>query len=220
MDYSVFGRQWMVHWMLDGHTPVPIRRGDWTALQQWEEWFERSLSTGERQVCPTLCLPNGLVVSTAFLGENRSYFYPHLAPRLFQTRVFEGPWDDALEDHSSTWEEAETGHWRVVARLLLALPPFDWIAPTPQLAPPIYLSLFDERKVAAMSDDELGLAVAQFNELYRRNYLDPVDWAVAVLKQAMVSGLQPWQVCAPVAEALEELLPGFADDQKIQRHTT
>jgi hypothetical protein len=64
---------------------------------------------------------DGVTVSTIFLGINTSFIGP---PRLFETMVFGGEYDMEQERYS-TWDEAEAGHTRWLAKALLTpcLPP-------------------------------------------------------------------------------------------------
>ena len=91
-------------YILDGHNPV--RCDD---LIQWGRWFE----TGDRKVA-RFEFPNGVVVSTVFLGLDHSFGGD--TPILFQTMVFGGEHDQAQERYA-TWDEAEAGHLEMIERV-------------------------------------------------------------------------------------------------------
>ena len=67
---------------------------------------------------------DGVRVSTVFLGLDHGYLGEHL---WFETMIFEDKdrgWDQDM-DRYETWEEAETGHRAVVARLRAGLSPWE-----------------------------------------------------------------------------------------------
>jgi hypothetical protein len=78
-------------------------------LLSWAEWFEKS----DRIVAKT-DLPNGVKVSTVFLGLDHGFGG---TPLLFETMIFglpEGHEHADFQDRYTTWEEAEIGHKRAV----------------------------------------------------------------------------------------------------------
>ncbi len=75
---------------------------------EWGKWFE----TADRHVAKTV-LPNGVEVSTVFLGLDHSFSGGK--PILFETMIFGGEHDDGYQERYSTWEEAEAGHKQAVA---------------------------------------------------------------------------------------------------------
>jgi len=93
-------------YVLDGHDPVPE-----PDPIKWGIWFE----TADRHVANTR-LPNGLVVSTVFLGLDHA-FWNEGPPILFETMVFDE--DDGAEDdytrRYATWDDAAAGHAAIVA---------------------------------------------------------------------------------------------------------
>lgn len=97
------------HWILDGHTPVPMDDGT-----DWAGWFE----TANRHVALTALTPT-VTVSTVFLSLDHN-FSGHGPPLLFETMAFGLP-EDATElcERYATWAEAEAGH-RVCCGVLTA----------------------------------------------------------------------------------------------------
>lgn len=92
------------HWILDDdHQPVGV------GLLEWAKWFEN----GPRTVARTE-IGDAVSVSTVFLGLDHS-FGSNGPPILFESLVFGGPKDGAMERYS-TWEEAEKGHAAMVER--------------------------------------------------------------------------------------------------------
>lgn len=90
-------------YILDGHKVVPCNN-----LMQWAKWFE----TADRIVAKTK-ISDEVRVSTVFLGLNHSYGEGD--PLLFETMVFGGKLDEQMERYA-TWEKAEEGHKRWVAK--------------------------------------------------------------------------------------------------------
>lgn len=75
----------------------------------WGKFME----SGDRIVKQTE-LPNGVRVSTVFLGIDHSHSYIFGGePLLFETMIFGGEHDEYCERYS-TWEEAEAGHQRAI----------------------------------------------------------------------------------------------------------
>lgn len=92
-------------YILDGHNPVLC-----DDLLKWAEWYE----TADRTVLKTP-LPNGIRVSTVFLGLNHNF--GRGKPILFETMVFGGKLDEKQKRYR-TWEEAEIGHKATVAEVI------------------------------------------------------------------------------------------------------
>src|SRR5262245_17434791 len=87
----------MDRYILRGHEPV---KAD---LMAWAEWFEQR--DEERIVRQTHF--GQVLVSTVFVGIGGP-------DRMFETMVFnETNFPDNIENHYTTWEEAEAGHARV-----------------------------------------------------------------------------------------------------------
>lgn len=74
-------------------------------LDEWATWFENA----DRRVAKNK-LNGGIEVSTVFLGINHAFGGK---PRWFETMVFGGEHDGYCERYE-TWDEAETGHKRIV----------------------------------------------------------------------------------------------------------
>ena len=79
-------------------------------LMKWAKWFEVS----DRQVAKTI-LPNGVEISTVFLGIDHNFLGKGKLPILFETMIFGGDLDENMERYS-TWQDAEEGHKRWVAK--------------------------------------------------------------------------------------------------------
>lgn len=108
-------------YILNGKTPV--REPD---LLKWGKWLELH----DRHVAKTLF--GEYQVSTVFLGLDHRHFGEG-PPILFETMVFKGPvptigeifsgkdldhqFSD-LQERYSTWEEAEAGHRKIVAKVI------------------------------------------------------------------------------------------------------
>lgn len=102
-------------YILDGKTPVPVNN-----LAKWGEWFE----TANRAVAKTTI--GDLEISTVFLGLDHNFNPPGLGhdntPILFETMVFGSNGEVGnYTQRYSTWEQAETGHNTLVARLRRAI---------------------------------------------------------------------------------------------------
>jgi hypothetical protein len=81
-------------------------------LLTWGKWLE----TADRQLAKDQ-LPNGVTVSTVFLGLDHSFFGG--PPMLWESMIFGGPEDQYQERYASR-EEALAGHARAV--LLAQMP--------------------------------------------------------------------------------------------------
>lgn len=93
-------------YILDGHTPVKCD------MMTWARWFE----TADRHVRDTI--QGDVRVSTVFLGLDHGFGGP---PLLFETMAFVG--HDSVElDRYATWDEAEAGHARMVAKVFKPSP--------------------------------------------------------------------------------------------------
>lgn len=90
-------------YILNGKTPVPCHD-----LLAWASWFE----TADRTVAQETIGESK--VSTVFLGLDHAF--GGAAPVLFETMVFGGPLSDET-DRYSTWDEAESGHKKMVERV-------------------------------------------------------------------------------------------------------
>jgi hypothetical protein len=100
----------VIHYILRGHTPVPIK-----SVQAWAEWFEHS---DARRIAHDRI--EDVLVSTVFLGLDHNFGRGR--PILFETLVFGGPLDGTMERYS-TWDEAEIGHTDMLQRVTDATPP-------------------------------------------------------------------------------------------------
>lgn len=108
------------HYILEGKKPVPE-----PDILKWAAWFDKA----DRNVAKTQV--KGYEISTVFLGTDYSFGGPK--PIVFETMVFpypreifkdilhgnvsRHPWED-IQEHYSTWEEAEKGHRRIVAKVI------------------------------------------------------------------------------------------------------
>ena len=92
------------HYILDGHKAVRV-----DDLMTWATKFE---DAEFRRVSSTKV--NGIEVSTVFLGLDHSF--GHGPPAIFESMIFGGEHDQGQWRYS-TWEEAESGHKRIVAAL-------------------------------------------------------------------------------------------------------
>lgn len=90
----------LLKYKLDGHTPVVAKN-----FLEWAVWYERADTVVARDE-----LPNGILVSTVFLGTDHN-FSRRGPPLLFETMVFYADRDlDDLQHRYSTWDEALEGH--------------------------------------------------------------------------------------------------------------
>ena len=97
----------MRHYILEGHNVIDLGEGD-DSLFRWARWFEEA----DRHVARTE-LPDGLVVSTVFLGIDHSFGRTG-PPLLFETMAFHDG-DGRETERYATWEQAEKGHAAMVA---------------------------------------------------------------------------------------------------------
>jgi hypothetical protein len=97
----------MDHYILDGHTPVPVD------LMTWARWFEESRTEADARITRRVAGDEigPYFVSTVFLGVNHQYGSG--PPLLFETMVFRDG-DDVLCWRYSTWAQAEEGHGKIV----------------------------------------------------------------------------------------------------------
>jgi len=92
-------------YILDGKTPIPCD------VKEWGIWMQ----TANRNVKKTDI--GKARVSTVFLGLDHSFGVEgEWLPILFETMVFGGTMDGAMNRHCS-WEEAEEGHDVMVERV-------------------------------------------------------------------------------------------------------
>jgi len=97
--------------MLDGETVVPCRD-----MFTWARWFEGANTRVDYTEITSQCR-----VSTIFLGLDHR-FGRDGPPLVFETMVFGGPDDDALEVwRYSSWDDAAIGHKAVVRKVREAL---------------------------------------------------------------------------------------------------
>lgn len=92
----------MKNYKLNGKIPVQV-----DDIIEWAEWY----GTADRVVKKTE-LPNGVRVSTVFLGTDHSFYGG--TPILFETMIFGGE-NDEYQERYATWEEAEAGHERAIS---------------------------------------------------------------------------------------------------------
>ncbi len=92
--------------ILKNKTPIEVSRDTWAS------WFE----TADRQVAETIIESTAIRISTVFLGIDH-WFTGKDEPILFETMVFGGELDQEMQRYS-TWEEAESGHAKMVERVL------------------------------------------------------------------------------------------------------
>ena len=83
-------------------------------LMTWARWFEAT----DRHV--KLTEQGDVMISTAFLGFDCS-FSDDGPPLIFETMVFQGEHGGEMERYS-TWDEAEAGHARWVAKVFKPTP--------------------------------------------------------------------------------------------------
>lgn len=86
---------------------IPVPEPD---ILKWAKWFQDADRTVNRTEIDT-----DETVSTVFLGLDYNFFGG--PPLLFETMVFGGK-HDLYQIRYSTWEQAETGHNRIVEALL------------------------------------------------------------------------------------------------------
>ena len=96
----------MSNYTLKGKTPIPV-----DDILKWAKSFENQ----DRRVAKTMI--GKVRVSTVFLGID--YSFGEGPPLLFETMVFGGALDQE-EDRYCTWEQAETGHKKMVEKVKLA----------------------------------------------------------------------------------------------------
>jgi hypothetical protein len=98
-------------YILVGHQVVSC-----SDLLTWAHWFE----TADRHV--KLTEQGDVMVSTVFLGLDHGYLGgDDRLPVVFETMVFQGGHGDDQERYC-TWDEAEAGHARWVAKVFKATP--------------------------------------------------------------------------------------------------
>lgn len=97
--------------MLDGERVVPCRD-----LFTWARWFEDANTRVDYTEITSQCR-----VSTVFVGIDHRYFGGG-PPLVFETMVFGGPDDVALEMwRYSSWDDAAIGHKAAVRKVRAAL---------------------------------------------------------------------------------------------------
>ena len=88
-------------YILEGKEVKPIED-----VIEWGSWFGKA----DCKVASTE-LPNGVRISTAFLGLDHSF--GGSVPILFETMIFDGK-HDQYQERYATWDEAEVGHKQAV----------------------------------------------------------------------------------------------------------
>lgn len=100
------------HWILDEDGEP--KQAD--TLEEWAKWHAESERTNSRRIEETDMGPMGRV-STVFLAQDHSYMDGG-PPLLFESMVFGGPFDQAIQERYSTRREAELGHQLLVNKLV------------------------------------------------------------------------------------------------------
>lgn len=95
---------------------------------EWQIWDNNNQD--KKRVDYTL-LPNGIKISTIFLGLDHSFDYSegHI-PVLFETMIFGGN-NDQYQKRYTTWDEAEKGHAHAVTLASIIEEQFDDREPEP-----------------------------------------------------------------------------------------
>ena len=91
-------------YVLIGRKPIKVK------FQHWAIWFE----TRAGRVIKQITLPDGVRVSTVFLGLDHSHF-PGGPPVLFETMIFGGA-HDQFQARYTTYEAALVGHQSAIAK--------------------------------------------------------------------------------------------------------
>lgn len=94
----------MYNYILDDNNN-PVREDN---IHKWGQWFQNNT---DKRVVKKTQLPDGVQVSTVFLGMDHNYMGGK--PILFETMIFGGEHDEYQERYS-TWEEAEEGHDKAI----------------------------------------------------------------------------------------------------------
>jgi len=98
-------------YMLDGERVVPCHD-----LMTWARWFENANRRVDYTEITSQCR-----VSTIFIGVDHRYWGGG-PPLVFETMVFGGPDDDALEmSRYSSWDDAAIGHKAMVRKVREAI---------------------------------------------------------------------------------------------------
>ena len=79
------------------------------SLMEWATFFE-----GKDRIVKQETLPNGLRVSTVFLGIDHNFGDGE--PLLFESMVFGIKDDEEIQQRYSTYEQAEKGHQELVEK--------------------------------------------------------------------------------------------------------
>lgn len=82
-------------------------------LGAWAEWFDKN---NDQRIVKQDTLPNGMWVSTVFLGLDHSF--GNGKPLLFETMVFpkKGDFSEVDMDRYTTYLQAEKGHANMVKK--------------------------------------------------------------------------------------------------------
>lgn len=89
----------------DNHKAVPC------TLEQHSDWIKGNFL---RKIVSKTRLPNGIEVSTVFLGLDHSFNGGQ--PILFETMIFGGD-EDGYQDRYYTWDEAVIGHLETLKKV-------------------------------------------------------------------------------------------------------
>lgn len=93
-------------YILRGRDPIPVED-----VVEWGRWY----SENRRQRGVAFDVVGASRVSTVFIGLDHRLLGDG-PPLIFETMVFGGPLDQAM-DRYSTWDEAERGHAAMVERV-------------------------------------------------------------------------------------------------------
>lgn len=102
-----------MYYILKGKEPVAIED-----IHEWAKQFDRE----DGRVALTE-YPNGVRVSTVFLGIDHSYNPYSKVPILFETMVFGGRYDQEQERYC-TWDAAVIGHQEMCAKVEESITPW------------------------------------------------------------------------------------------------
>jgi hypothetical protein len=81
--------------------------------QEWAEWYEAAAKSGERIVARDKL--DGLLVSTVFTGIDPNAVDAD-SPQLFETMTFVDGKTTGIAIRSTSWEQAERGHRKLVMK--------------------------------------------------------------------------------------------------------
>lgn len=100
------------HWILDADGE-PVEAG---SLKEWGRWFDAHPEARRVDATDMGAMGN---VSTVFLGQDHSFGVSDEEPTpvLFESMVFGGPYDQAIQERYCTRAEALVGHALLVNKL-------------------------------------------------------------------------------------------------------